>query len=147
MSIVDSLRTDMFKARKEGQISKSQILGMALASVKNVEIEKGELTDEQVIEVLRKEVKKLEDAYNQYKQGGRDDLANHEKEQLEALNIYLPTLMSEDQVRVVVSKVLETMPSATMKEMGIVMGAAMKELKGKADGSVVNNIVKEMLSK
>lgn len=80
MSIVDSIRNDMFKARKEGLKSRSEILGMALASIKNVEIDKGDLTEDQVVEVLRKEIKKLEDAYSQYVVAGREDLAAHEKE-------------------------------------------------------------------
>lgn len=137
----------MFKAKKEGLNSRAEILGMALAAIKNVEIDKGELSEEQVVEILRKEVKKLEDAYAQYTAGGRSDLAEHEKEQIDTLNVYLPTLMSEKQIREVVSKVISTMPNATIREMGMVMGMAMKELKGKADGTLVNNIVKELLTK
>jgi uncharacterized protein len=146
MSIIDSIRKDMFEARKSGQVVKSEILGMALASIKNVEIDKGELNEEQVVEIVRKEVKKLEDAYNQYMSGGREDLAKKEKEQLETLNVYVPALMSEEDVKTVVLKVLESMPTATMSEMGMVMGTVMKELKGKADGTTVNNVVKEVLA-
>ncbi|HRI05450.1 MAG TPA: GatB/YqeY domain-containing protein [Candidatus Dojkabacteria bacterium] len=147
MSIVDSIRNDMFKARKEGLKSRSEILGMALASIKNVEIDKGDLTDEQVIEILRKEIKKLEDAYSQYVVAGREDLAAHEKEQLDTLLVYVPALMSEDDVKNVVAKVLANMPNATIRDMGLVMGATMKDLKGKADGSVVNKVVKDLLTK
>ncbi len=147
MSIVDSIRNDMFKARKDGLISRAEILGMALASIKNVQIDKGELSEEQVVEIVRKEVKKLEDAYNQYKVGGREDLANHEKEQMDTLNVYLPSLMSEQDVTKVVSKVLEGTPNATIREMGMIIGLAMKELKGKADGALVSKVVKELLSK
>lgn len=146
MSIVDSIRKDMFEAKSGGDSVKSEILSMTLASIKNVEIDKGELSEENIVEIIRKEVKKLEDAYKLYTDGGRDDLASREKEQLDILNTYIPALMGEEEVREVVNKVVEGMPNATIRDMGIVMGSAMKELKGKADGNLVSQIVKDTLS-
>lgn len=145
MSIVDSIRKDMFMARKEGRVSQGEILGMALASVKNAEIDKGELNDEQVQEILRKEVKKLEDAFDQYTKGGRKDLANREKEQIETLSVYLPALMSDTDVRSHVKGVVDSNPNASLKDMGLIIGLCMKELKGKADGGLVSRVVKEFL--
>ncbi len=147
MSLVEDIRKDMFNASKLGNTSESDILKMALATVKNEEISKGEkLTDEEVIKVLRKESKKVEDSISEYTKMGRDDLVSKEKEQYEVLQKYLPALMDQSQVEEVVKKVIQTTGATTQKEMGKVMGMVMKELNGKADGNIVREIVQRLLS-
>ena len=95
MSLLETLRKDMILATKEKNVSKMDILKMALATLKNEEIAQGkELTDEGVEKVLRKEVKKIEDSIEQFGQMGREDLVTKEKEQLGYLEEYLPELMS-----------------------------------------------------
>lgn len=147
MSLVEDIRKDMFNASKLGNTSESDILKMALATVKNEEISKGEkLTDEEVIKVLRKESKKVEDSISEYTKMGRDDLVSKEKEQYEVLQKYLPALMDQSQVEEVVKKVIQSTGATTQKEMGKVMGMVMKELNGKADGNIVREIVQRLLS-
>jgi uncharacterized protein len=147
MSLVDTIRKDMFQASKEGQVEKSDILKMALASAKNMEIEKGEeLTDMEVEKVLRKEVKKIQDSIEQFGKMGRDDLIGKEKIQLDVLNTYLPELLSEDDVKKVVEAKIEELGAKDMRDMGKVMGMVMKELDGKTDGNTVKNIVQSLLS-
>lgn len=137
----------MIDAVKAKDILKIDILKMALASLKNAEIEKGESLDEKTQEnILRKEAKKLKDAYEEYKQAGRDDLAEKEKAQLEILEVYLPKLMDESEVRSFVEKKAKELDAQGPRDMGKVMGVVMKELQGKADGGVVNNIVKDVLN-
>ncbi len=147
MSLREKIHKDMLDAVKAKEVEKVDILKMTLASLKNFEIEKGEeLSSEKQEEVVRKEVKKLKDAIEEYEIAGRRDLVEKEKNQLEVLEEYLPKLMEEDEVREVVKKKVSEMDAQGPKDMGKVMGAVMQELKGKADGTLVNNVVKEVLN-
>ena len=147
MSLVDTLRKDMFQASKDGDVNKSDILKMALASIKNAQIEvEEELSDTDIEKILRKEVKKVKDSIEQFEKMGREDLLSKEKSQLEVLESYLPELMGEDEVRKVVEKKIDELGAKDMKDMSKVMGVVMKELDGKTDGNTVKNIVQELLS-
>ena len=137
----------MISALKARETVKVEILKMVLASLKNVEIENEKELDEKTQEqVVRKETKKLKDAFEQYTQGGRDDLAQKEKEQLEILEEYLPKQMEESEIRAFIEQKAKELGAESTKDMGKVMGVVMKELQGKADGGVVNNLVKDVLN-
>lgn len=147
MSLVDTIRKDMFKASKEGLKDKSEILKMVLASIQNAQKEaEEELKDVEVEKILRKEVKKIQDSIAQFKEMGRDDLLEKEELQLEVLEAYLPDLLGEEEIKQVVEKKIDEMKVESMRDMGKVMGAVMKELEGKADGNTVKDIVQELLS-
>ena len=147
MSLVDTLRKDMFQASKEGNTLKSDILKMAMAEIKNAQIaSEKELEESDIEKILRKEVKKVQDSIEQFEQMQRDDLVKKEKEQLEVLNQYLSELLSEDDIRNVVEKKIQETGAESMRDMGKVMGIVMKELDGKADGNTVKTIVQELLS-
>lgn len=147
MSLAETFRKDMFEATRNHDINKVDILKLSLASIKNVEVEKGEpLDDSEIVNVLRKEVKKIKDSIEQYEKMGREDLLQKEKSQLEVLNSYLPQLMTEEEVKVVVSKKIKELGVSDIKDMGKVIGAVMKELNGKTDGSVVKDAVQSLLS-
>lgn len=146
MSISENIRKDMFTASKEGRADESNILKMALAAIKNSEIETGkELTDVEVEKILRKETRKITDSIDQYTKMGRDDLLVKEKAQLEILNKYLPKLLTEEEVRVVVKKKITELGISEMKDMGRLMGAVMAEVGSLTDGNTVKNIVSELL--
>lgn len=137
----------MISAVKARESVKVEILKMTLASLKNAEIEKEkELDEKEQKQIVRKETKKLKDAFEQYVQGGRDDLAQKEKEQLEILEEYLPKQMDESEIREFIEKKAKEVGAESMKDMGKLMGVVMKELQGKADGGVVNNLVKDVLN-
>jgi hypothetical protein len=146
MSLTDTLRKDMFKAIKDGAKDESEILKMALASIKNAQIEsEKELTDKDIQKILRSEVKKIKDSIEQFKKMQRDDLVTREVLQLEVLQSYLPQPMSEDEVKKVVEAKVKELNAESMRDMGKVMGVVMKELEGKADGNTVKNIVQDVL--
>lgn len=148
MKLQKTLREDMFKARKDGDTSKADILNMIIAALKNAQINKGEeLKEEEEIDVIRKEAKKLNDAFVQYTEGGREDLAKKEKEQFDIVETYLPKLMSSDDIEAVVAQVIEKSGANSPRDIGMVMGMVMKELKGKADGGEVNTAVVKLLNK
>jgi hypothetical protein len=146
MSLLETLRKDMFSATKDGNTTKADILKMAIAAIKNAEIEKGEALDDIEIEkVLRKEVKKVEDSIVQFTAAKRQDLVDRETEQLAALKEYLPELMSEEEIKKVVEVKIAEVGAEGMRDFGKVIGAVMKELSGKADGSIVKDIVESLL--
>lgn len=148
MSLLESLRKDMFEASKVKDTHKVDILKMAMASVKNQEVEVGKsLSDEEVLAILRKESKKVSDSIEQFKIMGRDDLLGKEQYQLEILESYLPQLMSKDDVEKFVREKISEFGTVTENDMGKVMGAVMNELKGKADGRLVKDVVQGILSK
>jgi hypothetical protein len=147
MSLIDTIRKDMFMASKEGRTSESDILKMSLASIKNAEISSDkELTDQDVELLLRKEVKKIQDSIAQYTEMGRTDLVENEQSQLDVLNKYLPELMGEEEVEEIVKTKIQELGATDKRDMGRVMGTVMKELNGKADGGLVKNIVDKLLS-
>lgn len=147
MPLLDDIRKDMFSASKAGNTSESEILKMVLAVVKNEEISKGEkLTEEEIVKVIRKESKKIQDSINEFTKMNREDLVEKEKSQLKVIEKYLPALLDESKVREIVKKAIETSNAKDMRDMGRVMGIAMKELNGQADGNMVREIVQELLS-
>lgn len=105
-----------------------------------------EATDEDVIEVIGREVKKRNEAIELYKKGGRDELAEKEEKELEILKAYLPEQMSEDDVRKLVQEAIAQTGASGIQEMGKVMGILMPKINGKADGTLVSNLVRESLS-
>jgi len=146
--ILNKIRKDMFAATKDKDEMRKGITQLILAAAKNKELklkEDEELTEELVIEVLRKESKKLIDSFEQFTAAGRDDLVKSTKEQLDYVETFLPKLMDLDAVKVVVAKKIEILGATSIREMGKIMGATMGELKGKADGVVVKQAVEELL--
>jgi uncharacterized protein YqeY len=145
MSVTDTLRQDMFEARKAGDTDKANILNMAISTIKNTAIEKGNLSEEQELEILSKEAKKIKDSVEQYTQRGREDLAKKEQSQLEVISTYLPEQKATEDVQAVVDAKISELGASSIKDMGRVMGAVMQELKGQADGSTVKELVEEAL--
>ena len=147
MSLLEQVRKDMISSLKEGDKERNQTLKMVLATIKNAQLESSEeLKDRDIEKILRKETKKIEDSINQYTQMSRDDLVAKEKADLQIINTYLPELMGDDDVKEIVKKKIEELGAKDMRDMGMVMGAVMKELDGKADGNTVKNIVQQLLS-
>jgi len=148
MSLLETIRKDMIEASKKGDVDSTNILKLAIASIKNEEIAKGDkLSDEEILKVLRKEESKIKDSIAEFTKMGRKDLIERESRQLKVISSYLPKLMSREEIEKVVSKAVADTHAEGLKSMGAVMGIVMKELQGKADGSTVKEVVQEFLSK
>lgn len=148
MSLTDDLRKDMFTFSKEGNTNASDILKMALASIKNAQIaQESEMTAQDEERILRKEVKKIEDSIAQFTLMHRVDLVEKERSQLEILQKYLPELMSEEDIKKIIKNKIKELNISSMSDMGKLMGAVMKETAGKADGNTVKNLVTQILTK
>jgi len=116
-------------------------------NVSEVDLEKeSQLTDEEVVEILSSEVKKRKEAIEEFEKGGRKDLAEREKKELEILQNYLPKQLSEEEVKNLAKEVIKEVEAKEIKDMGRVMSELMPKVKGRTDGSLVSKIVKELLT-
>lgn len=148
MSLAASIESDVKRAMLEKNQLVVAVLRLLKAALKNemITLKKQELADEEVLVVLRREVKKRKDAIEQYAKGGRPELAEAEKREIEVIDKYLPAQMAEDEVRKVVGEVVAGRGSGGSLQFGAVMGAVMAKLKGRADGNLVSRLVKEQLT-
>ncbi len=136
-------------AMKDRDARRVGTLRLLVAALRNEEIakmKKGEgLTDDEAIAVISREVKKRRDSIEQYGAAGRADLVTQEQAELDILSSYLPAQMGEDEVRTIVAATIAEVGATSTKDIGQVMKALMPKVKGKADGGMVNKIVKEKL--
>ena len=146
MHLKERLMEDMKDSMKKGEQVRLSAIRMVRAGIKNKEIEVGrELKDEDVVGVITSAIKQRKDSYTQFLNGNRMDLAEKEKKEIEALSIYLPEQMGEDEIKKRLREIISETGAATSKDIGKVMKILMPELKGKADGNLVNRIAREML--
>jgi hypothetical protein len=144
------INKDLITAMKEKNELTLSVLRMLSAALKNKKIALGnkeELKDEQVLDVLKSEVKKRHDSVAEYLRGKRQDLVDKELAEIKILEEYLPEQMSEAEVEQAVSEVIAAAGEVTMKDFGTLMSKAMAQLKGKADGAQVSAAVKKLLAK
>ena len=146
MSLFDTIQSDMYAAMKSGDKHKTGTLRVALSTLKDKKIEKREdLTDVEAIMIIQNLVKQRKEAADIYKENGRNDLMENENAELEILNAYLPQMMSEDDLRILVQKVVEDTGASSLSDIGKVMPEVMKQSAGKADGKMAQSIVRELL--
>jgi uncharacterized protein len=140
---------DLKLAMKKGDSFRRDTLRMVDSMIKNAEIEKKKreegLDDGEVQEVIARAIKQRKDAASQYEAGGRPDLAEKEKKEVEILSSYMPEQMGEDEIRKIVKTVIGEVGASSKADIGKVMGLAMGKLKGQADGQLVKKIVEEEL--
>lgn len=129
---------------------KTSVLRMLLSAINYYEIQKGgagyEATEEDVLSVIGTQAKQRKDSIEQFTNAKRDDLVGKEQKELEMLIAYLPAQMSEDEVSKLVDEAIAQTGAASIADLGKVMGALMPKTKGKADGALVSNLVKQKLT-
>ena len=134
----------MTSARKAQNKAQVLLLGTIIADVRNRGIElKREVSDDDVIEVLRRGIKKRRESIEMYDKGGRADLAGVERAEAEALGTYLPAAVGDEEIRKAVTAAID----GGAANVGAVMGKVMGQFKGRADGATINAIVREELGK
>lgn len=148
MSLKEKLANDMkeaMKAREAGKVRLS-VIRLVRSAVRQIEIdEKVELDDEGILAVISKEVKQRRDSIEEFKKGGREDLVAQNEADAAILMEYLPAQLSEAEVRALVDEAVAAVGAQGPKDMGKVMKELMPKVKGKADGKLVNQLVKEAL--
>lgn len=149
MSIKEQLMADMkaaMKAKEEGKLALSTIR-MARAHIRQAEIDNGhaDFNDDQVLAVLRKEVKQRKETLSEIESSGREDLVEQTRAEIDVLEKYLPAEMTPEAVEAAVKEIVDAMDPG-QKNMGSVMKAVMAKLKGQADGKLINQIVRKLLA-
>ena len=145
--MLNQLQKELVVAMKAGEKAKMMGLRNIIGKLKSAKIDKGEsLTDEESLKILKSAAKQLKESIDQYQKGDRDDLAEEEAYELSLLEKYLPEQLSEEIIRETVKNIVINTGAESIQNMGQVMGAAMKEFAGSADGKLVQKIVQEELS-
>ena len=144
----DQMMNDYVKAMKDKDTVRSSVLSFLRAQVKNVRIDKKaeKLDDADVIAVVKKQIKQRQDSIEQFEKGGRMDLAQKEKQEMEILKSYLPPEMSAAELKNIIAQAIQESGAAGSKDMGKVMKVLMPKVAGKADSKLVSDLVKEKLS-
>lgn len=148
MSLKETLQHDWIEALKGKDKFKANTISMAKAAILQVEKTDGtKLDDEQIIDVLAKEVKERRQAMLEFEKGNRQDLVDQAKAEIEILLNYLPQQLSEEEITEIVRAAVNETGANSIKDMGKVMAKVVLKTKGRADGKLVSNIVKEYLNK
>lgn len=143
--LIDADFKTAFKERNELKLSVVRMLKAALMNAEIAKGGKGSFDDAQILDIIKKEAKKRHDSIAAYEQGGRLDLAEKEKQELAILKIYLPEMMPEEEVRVLVQKAIDDLKAAGAADFGKVMKEAVSRAQGKAEGTAISKMVKEIL--
>lgn len=148
MSLKEQIVNDLTAAMKAKDEIRTSTLRMLKAEIMKYEVSGAdkEATDEVVTSLIQKQVKQRKDSEEQFRNGGRVEMADKEANEAKILEEYLPEQMSEDEIRAIIEEGIASTGASGKDDMGKVMGAIMPKLKGKADGKLVNQIVMEKLS-
>lgn len=144
----EKIEHDLIESMKAHAEEKLSVLRMLKSAVKNVEIAKQkELEEADILQILQSQIKSRRDSIELYTKGGRPELAEKEESEIKILSEYLPEQLSEDEIKTIVAKAVTELGATSMQDMGKVMGKIMPEVRGKADSSLVSQIVKDSLTK
>lgn len=151
-SILERVKEDLTRAMKAQDDVRRRTLRSLRAALANKEIEQREdgtettLSEEDALAVVRKQVNQRKDSIEQYEEGGREDLVEREREEIEVLEDYLPDRLSDDELGERLDAIIEDVGATSMADMGAVMGRAMDEMRGRVDGNRVREMVQDRLA-
>lgn len=148
---MDDPRPKMQDALKQAMINKDNmrrdVLRMTLSAFKQVEVdERRELSAEDTVTVLQREIKKRRDSIDEARKAGREDVASREETELQMIETFLPRQLSRDEIAALARAAIQEIGASSAKEMGKVMSALMPKVKGQADGKLVNEVVRQLLN-
>ena len=146
MSLLNRLTEELKEALRAGNHTKLSVIRLLKSSIKNREIEKmAPLTDEEVIDIIMTALKQRRESIEQFQKGGREDLVQKEKSELEVLQTFLPQQLSEEELVSEVQAVIREVGASSPKDMGKVMKIVMVRVRGRAEGARVSSLVKELM--
>ena len=147
MSLRNRINNDVKEAMKAKDAKKRDALRLLTSAFKQIEVdERKELSDEDVIKIIQTQIKRRNDAASQYKDAGRDDLMQIELDEIAYYEVYLPKQLTDEELSDALKAIVEKVGATSPKDMGKVMGAASKELAGRADGKRISTCVKALLA-
>lgn len=142
----EQIEKDLNNALKAGDSQVVSVLRLVRSSLANARIEKGELSDQDVVKVLQKEAKQRRDSIKSYEDGNRHDLATKEKAELEIIERYLPKQLSDEELEAIVDRAISETGASSPADIGKVMGVVAPKVAGQADGGRVAGLVRSKLS-
>ncbi|SFL81238.1 hypothetical protein SAMN04487943_104109 [Gracilibacillus orientalis] len=148
MAIVELLNQDMKQAMKDKDKVTLGVIRMVKASMQNeaIKLQKDTLSEEQELNVLAKELKQRKDSLHEFKEAEREDLVSKLEDEINIIQAYMPEQLSDEELEEIVVQTIEEVQAQSKKDMGKVMSALMPKVKGKAEGSRVNQLVQKNLS-
>jgi len=147
MDIKQKLQEDLKRSMKAHKADRIHVIRLLLNDIRRAEIDhKTELTSEDITGILSKAAKQRKEAITAYKEGGRDDLLAEEQAELSIIKEYLPEALSSDELEQIIDDVISAVDATGMQDMGKVMSKVMPQIKGRADGSEVQKIVRSRLT-
>lgn len=147
MGLKEQLQADLKAAMKAGDQTKRNTVRLLLSAIRNAEIEKGgELSEQELIALLQKQAKQRRESLEHYRAAGREDLVREEEAELAIIESYLPQMLTEEEIRREALAQIEAVGASSLRDLGKVMGPLMAKLRGRADGAVVQRIVRELLA-
>ena len=143
----EKLMEDLKNSMKDKNVVRKNVIQMVRAAILQMEKDKGiEVDDNKILEIIAKEVKTRNDSLEDFKKGGREDLVNQAKEEIEILSEYLPKQLTKDELKEKISKIVADLGATSIKDMGIVMKESKAQIGTAADGRSINEVVKELLA-
>ncbi|HVH96434.1 MAG TPA: GatB/YqeY domain-containing protein [Bacillus sp. (in: firmicutes)] len=147
MSLLERLNSDIKQAMKNKEKDKLSVIRMVKTSIQNEAIKTGnELSEDEELTVLSREVKQRKDSLHEFDKAGRQDLVEKIRTELQYVELYMPKQLSEEEVSEIVKQAISETGASSKAEMGKVMAVIMPKVKGKAEGSLVNKLVQQHLS-
>ncbi|WP_238654590.1 GatB/YqeY domain-containing protein [Paenibacillus piscarius] len=146
MNLSERLNEDMKQAMKSKDKFTLSTIRMVRSTIKYLEIDlKRPLDDNEVLDILSREIKQRKDALQEFEAAGREELAATTKAEIEIIIKYLPEQLSEEEIKVIVQQTIQETGASSKSDMGKLMGALMPKVKGRADGKLVNQVVQQFL--
>lgn len=147
MSIKDKLMADLKDAMKSHNKLRKDVITLIRSAIKQREVdERIELTDEDILTIISKQLKEKKSSIEDFKKGNREDLVKQTEDEMKILLEYLPKQLSQDDLKEIVKDAIDKENISSMKDIGKLMKAVMPQVKGKADGNAVNKIARELLN-
>lgn len=147
MTLLETIKNDMITAMKEKDSFRLGVIRMAKGAIQLEEInKKKELTDSDIIDIISKQIKLRKDAINEFQKANRLDLVCQNEKEIEVLNKYMPTQLTEEEIDKIIKEVFDTVKPTSIKDLGTIMKSITPSLKGKTDMSMVNIKIKERLN-
>ena len=142
----EKLLDDLKVSMRDKNVIRKNTVQMIRAAILQIEKDSGEeITDEKIIDIIAKEMKKKKDAIVDFEKAAREDLIEQTKQEMAILEEYLPKQLTKEELKVEISKVIETVGATSIKDMGVVMKEAKARIGAGADGRTINEVVKELL--
>ncbi|OYZ63399.1 MAG: glutamyl-tRNA amidotransferase [Sulfuricurvum sp. 24-42-5] len=147
MSLKEQINNDIKTAMKEKEVVKRDALRLLSSAMKQIEVdERKELSDEDIIKIIQKQVKQRNDSMTQYKEAGRNDLYDIEAAEAAIFETYLPKQLSDEELQAAIRTIITEVNAVSLKDIGKIMGAASKSIGALADGKRINECAKKLLS-